>query len=659
MGKTKYCNKWEKTYPWLGKVNQDEYSAYCKLCLKSFRIDNSGISQVKSHAKCHKAGESMSNQRTFEVGQKGDVSLSKNSIILSPEDKVVKAEILQALHIVNKNLSFASAKEDSLRFQTMFPDSAIARSYSMADTKAQYVIKFGIADYLKKKLIYDVKNTPFSFLFDESTNNQVKKQYDGYVSYWSLRYDQVVTAYAGSLFVGHCKADDLVEHYNEFIRKLELSSDYLLHLGMDGPNVNLSFENKLSSNLDQTNSSFLRIGTCSLHPTHTAFRKGIKKLYFNTSDTTYENESPTFDLDELFNDFHFFFKLSSARREDYASIESITNVVAQYAKNHVKTRWLSMKYVALRCLEQWTNLKEYFLNFLPKQNNFKSEISKTHRYIRIKKALSEHLIEAYISFCAFTAHAFESFLLPLQTGEPMIHQLYPSMCKLLNDLLSKFVKKKKLSPDLSLNVQIDVSKRENLKPLNLIDIGTKAKLLFSDSTFFPDEKQTEFRQDCLKFYVTAVQHLQKKLPLDVPFIKQAQYLHPEKRHLPGATSAISNLALSICSVHKNCLQNVFTVKSPVTCEEIVDMVRNQWLLYQNETVKEEYYKNLDSKSADSSRCQYSYWKAVEAESGLVSHDASPYYKRIDHFWRQIGGLRDERGELKYPQLLLWLNAFSQ
>ena len=116
------------------------------------------------------------------------------------------------------------------------------------------------------------------------------------------------------------------------------------------------------------------------------------------------------------------------------------------------------------------------------------------------------------------------------------------------------------------------------------------------------------------------------------------------------TSAISNLALPICSVHKNCLQNVFTVKSPVTCEEIVDMVRNQWLLDQNETVKEEYYKNLDSKSADSSRCQYSYWKAVEAESGLVSYDASPYYKRIDHFWRQIGGLRDERGELKYPQL---------
>ena len=76
------------------------------------------------------------------------------------------------------------------------------------------MIKFGIADYLTKKLIYDVNRVPFSFLFDEFTNNQIKKQYDGYVSYWSPRSDQVVSAYPGLLFLGHCNTDDLVEHYN-------------------------------------------------------------------------------------------------------------------------------------------------------------------------------------------------------------------------------------------------------------------------------------------------------------------------------------------------------------------------------------------------------------------------------------------------------------
>ena len=148
------------------------------------------------------------------------ISLSNSLFVLTPEDQVAKAEILQALHMVNKNLLFASSKEGSERFHAMCLDSMIAKSYNMADTKSQFVIKFGTGDYLTKKLIYDVNRVLFSFLFDESTNNQVKKQYDKYVSYWSPRYDQVVSAYAGSLFVGYCNADDLVEHYNHFIDKL-------------------------------------------------------------------------------------------------------------------------------------------------------------------------------------------------------------------------------------------------------------------------------------------------------------------------------------------------------------------------------------------------------------------------------------------------------
>ena len=76
------------------------------------------------------------------------------------------------------------------------------------------------------------------------------------MSHWSPRYDQVASAYASSLFVGHCNADDLVEHYNHFVDNLELKSDYLLHLGMDDPNVDLSFENKLQSNLESINIPF-------------------------------------------------------------------------------------------------------------------------------------------------------------------------------------------------------------------------------------------------------------------------------------------------------------------------------------------------------------------------------------------------------------------
>ena len=127
---------------------------------------------------------------------------------------------------------------------------------------------------------------------------------------------------------------------------------------------------------------------------------------------------------------------------------------------------------------------------------------------------------------------------------------------------------KKRFSDLESNINIDVIKKENLKPLNLIGGGTNTKLMF------------KFKKDCLKFYVTAVQHLQSRLPLDIPFVKHTQFLHPEKYQLPGAASAISNLALSICSVHKTCLQDVFLTKSLVTSEKVCDLVRNQWVVYQ-------------------------------------------------------------------------------
>ena len=112
---------------------------------------------------------------------------------------------------------------------------------------------------------------------------------------------------------------------------------------MDGPNVNKKFECELATALNErSNTAFLKLGSCSLHKVHTAYRKGIKELKF--------------DLDQFFYDVHYFFKLSSARKEDCKHLESTTNLIAVYAMKHSSTRWLSMKYAAVRILEQWDNL---------------------------------------------------------------------------------------------------------------------------------------------------------------------------------------------------------------------------------------------------------------------------------------------------------------
>ena len=330
-----------------------------------------------------------------------------------------------------------------------------------------------------------------------------------------------------------------MEHYGEFVKQLGLDSNYLLHFGMDGPNTNLSFENKLTHQLAEVNTSFLKIGSCSLHPVHGAFQKGIKQLYEGVipvvtteSNKDSNKQKGTFDIDDFFTDIHFFFKLSSARRQDYATLEAITGVAAEYAKKHAETRWVSMKYVAVRCLEQWENLKEYFLKFLPRQSNFKHNVEKTQRYVRLKTSLSDPTMEAYVGFVAFVAQDFESFLVPFQSKEPMIHHLYPTMLSLLYELQRKFIRKSKLNAeDLSQNFTIDVNREKNVKPLNLIDVGSKAKPMFSQNTLIPDEAQEKFQKNCLKFYQTAVTKLQNKLPLDVNLLKYAQYINRNEMQL--------------------------------------------------------------------------------------------------------------------------------
>ena len=146
-------------------------------------------------------------------------------------------------------------------------------------------------------LIKDVKRKPFSFKFDKTTTSQVKKQY-------SKNPKLITASYWRSLFVGHFSAEDMLEHFLEFIRRLDLNTAFFIHLGMDSPSVDKSLEKKLIGRLQKDyQTTFLTLGSCTLHIVHNAFRKGITELGI--------------DIDQFACDLYFFFEYSSARREDY------------------------------------------------------------------------------------------------------------------------------------------------------------------------------------------------------------------------------------------------------------------------------------------------------------------------------------------------------
>ena len=75
-----------------------------------------------------------------------------------------------------------------------------------------------------------------------------------------------MNSYCGSIFIGHCSHKDLIQHYHEIENAMELDLTVLLHLVMEGPNVNKKFTSVfISETEEETNSKLLNIGTCFTH----------------------------------------------------------------------------------------------------------------------------------------------------------------------------------------------------------------------------------------------------------------------------------------------------------------------------------------------------------------------------------------------------------
>ena len=164
----------------------------------------------------------------------------------------------------------------------MFSDSEIAKTYSMSETKYRYVATFGLGPYFSSKLNEDIQKSPaHTVCFDESLNNQLQnKQFDVHVCYWSDLKNLVESRYLTSLFIGHGRTQDLLNHYEEATKNLDESMTW--HASMDGPNMNLAFEKEVKqSQRENSLAALLSLGTCGLHIVHWAFQAGAKQTNWN------------------------------------------------------------------------------------------------------------------------------------------------------------------------------------------------------------------------------------------------------------------------------------------------------------------------------------------------------------------------------------------
>lgn len=251
---------------------------------------------------------------------------------------------------------------------------------------------------------------------------------------------------------------------------------------------------------------------------------------------------------------------------------------------HVNSRWLCLNKVLTRILEQWNNMQEYFLKFLPKQKNFANDVGKTSRYNRIKQILEKNNTRIHLNFAVHVAQLLEKFLIPFQSSDPLIHALYPAFGELFFNIMSKFLNiellktntnKRKSAYELG-NLKISNS----IKSIHEIDYGTKTAHLIA-------QEETKKNLDTIKMefksaYVELVSYLQAKLPHQSSFLADVQYFDPRKITFPKAVNAIGRIALKIANALKN---TQFTNLKP---EEYVDSVKYEFKLLQTEDLNDKF-----------------------------------------------------------------------
>ena len=108
MGKGRYKLLRENHYIWITSVEDDKHKVFCKLCLKTFETDRSGISRVKSYEKSNIHKKNCPRGLRTLICNNGFAQLnqSNSGVTFSTEEQVIRAEIYQYLQLVSRNYSF-------------------------------------------------------------------------------------------------------------------------------------------------------------------------------------------------------------------------------------------------------------------------------------------------------------------------------------------------------------------------------------------------------------------------------------------------------------------------------------------------------------------------------------------------------------------------
>ena len=193
---------------WLVKDKKNNTKARCYASHKTIELCAGVRSALTDHAKGMKHISAVNKVSTFfqfkisktsvPVPAKNnhvnstvvvDSAISSNQGILDTfvtNLHFIKAEIIWSLKYVTNGFSNRANDELTETFAAIFPDSRIAKSFSLARAKSLYTVTHGLAPYFKSVLVSTLdKSDVHVYSFDESLNDVTQIcEMDLHVRFW-------------------------------------------------------------------------------------------------------------------------------------------------------------------------------------------------------------------------------------------------------------------------------------------------------------------------------------------------------------------------------------------------------------------------------------------------------------------------------------------
>lgn len=331
----------------------------------------------------------------------------------------IDAEILWTLKVVKNHLSYNSCQGIGELFHQMFPDSTIAKQFSVGERKCSYMILFGLSPFFKAKISKTLQECEFfTLLFDETLNkSNQKKQLDIHVRFWDPLENEVRTKYFDSAFLGHSTSEDLVSNLYAIVKNFSLPK--LLQISMDGPNVNWKFFKTLQSDIEKEfYTKCANVGSCGLHIVNNAFRDGASSTEWNVSS--------------ILVSLYWLLKDSPARR-DFLETSKSKKMPVKFCNY----RWLENVPAADRAILIWDDVKLFIkaieLGKLTKITN--------KSFLTIVEATKDKLFVAKMAFFASVAKVFEPFLVKYQTDKPILPYYADDIYKIVFNCITLYCQK--------------------------------------------------------------------------------------------------------------------------------------------------------------------------------------------------------------------------